>query len=128
MKQRMVLTMAAFLFLAFVHIGVVCAVPPPPPVGQLTDKVYNVMNPRGLMAPIPYVGLAPRLTTLQGKTVVVNQGEADAVIMPALLERLRAAYPTTNFIYVAVSSFGPDTIEQQFLTNKPDAIIRGVAW
>jgi hypothetical protein len=128
MRQRVVLVMVASLLLILAHLGRASAAPPQPPVGQLTDKVYNVINPRGLIAPIPFVGLSPRLSTLDGKTILVNQGEADAVIMPALIDRLRATYPNTNWIYVAVSSFGPDTIEPQFLANKPDAIIRGVAW
>jgi hypothetical protein len=128
MKQRIVLGMATFLLFLLIVPMAAWAVPPPPPVGQLTDKVYNIVNPRGQMAAIPFVGLSPRLSTLEGKTIVVNQGEADAIIMPALIERLRASYPTTNWIYVAVSSFGPDTIESQFLASKPDAIIRGVAW
>jgi hypothetical protein len=128
MNRKVVLVAAICVGLAMSHVAWVHAGPPVPPVGTVNDKIYNILDPRGLVSPIPYVGLAPRLTSIAGKTILVDQGEADAIIMPALYQQLKATYPSTNWLYVAVSSFGPSAIEPEYLASKPDAIIRGVAW
>jgi hypothetical protein len=73
-------------------------------------------------------GLAPRLDTLDGKTIYVQQGEADPVIMPALAEHLAKNYTKTTWVYYKpTSSFvvsAPDD------TTKADAkaTICGIAW
>ena len=112
---------------------------PIPPVGSATDTIYNVLDPRGIAAPVNFVGLAPRLTTLVGKKILVDQGEADPVIMPALWARLTAEHPEITWFHEVSSSFGPTSVESTaddagapFWTKATgpliDAIIRGNAW
>lgn len=91
------------------------------------EKTYRCLNPRGDFIPVKIHSLALRLDTLEGKTIYVNQGEADPVIMPALIKRLRADYPGTTWKYLARSDFGPDTPEEEVLKGA-DAVIRGVSW
>jgi hypothetical protein len=129
--KGIVVAIVCLAFLAFATL--VSAGPPAPPSGSAADKIYSVLNPRGIQPTVKYVGLSPRLTSLAGKTIVVDQGEADPVIMPALYDRLKATYPEVNWIYTAVSSFGPEAVEADYYDSvhkKPlvDAIIRGNAW
>jgi hypothetical protein len=90
---------------------------------------YKVLNPAG----IPIVeqpemhGLAPRLDTLDGKTILFYQTEANDLLMPALLEQLEADYPTTTFDVIYTQAYGESTpTEEQIATY--DALIRGVSW
>ena len=90
--------------------------PPPPPAPPVTpvtpapapvvvpapagEPVYNVLDPRGIEPERELFPLAPRLDTLEGKTVnVINLhgGNEDAymTIVPAL----KAAVPTCNVVY-----------------------------
>ena len=75
----------------------------------------------------PCVGLASRLDKLEGKTIYVNMGEADPVIMPALYNRLNRDYPNVNWKWIGTNEFGPSTPEKEVLENA-DAVIRGLAW
>ena len=96
--------------------------------GSVTqDKQYNVLSPRGIQPAIEISSLAPRLDSVVGKTVYINQGEADPVIMPALWERLNEEYPDTDWVLIATSGFGPATPEPDVLESA-DAVIRGIAW
>ena len=63
------------------------------------DKKYNVLDPTGIFLPVQTKALAPRLDTIDGKTIYVVQGEADAVIMPALIDTLKKNYPKTNWVF-----------------------------
>jgi hypothetical protein len=101
---------------------------PTTPAASATDKKYNDLNPRGIPQPVNIVGLAPRLTTLDGKKIYVVQGEADPVVMPALNDRIKADYPKANIIYYQPqSSFGPNAPDATTLADA-NAVIRGVGW
>jgi hypothetical protein len=91
------------------------------------EKSYNCLSPIGVQPPINIVPLSPRLDTIKGKTIYVNQGEADPVIMPALWDRLNKDYPDTNWKLIASSSFGPAAPEDEVKQNAK-AVIRGNAW
>jgi hypothetical protein len=91
------------------------------------DQVYNCVSPRGIQLPVTIKTLAPRIDTLEGKVVYVNQGEADPIIMPALWERVQKDYPKTTWKYIASSGFGPNTLEDEVKTSAK-AVIRGIAW
>ena len=105
-----------------------------------TDKSYNAINPTGVFIPVQTKALSPRLTTIEGKTIYVCQGEADPVIMPALYKMLVKNYPKTNFIYYDRSDFGPtrpgtggvatstNQPEDPDIMKKVDAVIRGNGW
>lgn len=107
----------------------------PTPITQIVekDKSYNVINPTGIFKPVQTQGLAPRLNTIDGKTIWVDGGEADPVIWPALIERLKKDYPKTTWVYLVVSTYGPAAPEDEVLgkvagKNKADAVIRGNGW
>jgi hypothetical protein len=91
------------------------------------DRKYNWLSPQGVQLPVQVSGLAPRLTTFDGLTIYVNQGEADPIIMPALWERVQKDYPKTTWKYIATSSFGPNTPETEVLETAK-AVIRGISW
>lgn len=101
------------------------ATPKPSPMG--VELTYNCLNPQGSFVPVTISALAPRLDTIDGKLIYVNQGEADPVIMPALWERVQKDYPKTDWKYIAVSSFGPTAVEAD-VRAAADAVIRGIAW
>lgn len=81
--------------------------PTPSNTPQTVKETYNALDPTGIFVPVQTQGLAPRLDTIDGKTIYVCQGEADPVIMPALYKALVAKYPKTTFIYYDRSDFGP---------------------
>jgi hypothetical protein len=133
MRRKRALLVAVFFVFTLALVGWVQAAPPSPPSGSTQDKIYNVLDPRGIQPSVKYVGLAPRLTSLTGKNILVDVGEADAVIMPVLYQRLKATYPDVNWLYTEVSSFGPSSVEAAYYDSKNkkplvDAIIRGNAW
>jgi hypothetical protein len=133
MSRKSMFLSSVFFIIAVALASWANAAPPAPPSGSATDKIYNVLDPRGIQPVVKYVGLAPRLTSIAGKTILVDQGEADPVIMPALYERLKTTYPEVNWLYVGLSSFGPEAVEADYydsVNKKPlvDAIIRGNAW
>jgi hypothetical protein len=105
----------------------------PTVVTKTVDPVYQCLSPRGVQPPVMTSALAPRLTTLDGKLIYVNQGEADPVIMPALWTRVQKDYPKVTWKLIASSSFGSSAPEDEVLgkaagTKKADAVIRGIAW
>jgi len=104
------------------------------------DRKYNVVDPTGVFKPVETKALTPRLDTIDGKTIYVCQGEADPVIMPALIKRLIKDYPKTTFIYYDRSDFGPSTpgtggassstnqVEDPNILKKVQGVIRGIGW
>jgi hypothetical protein len=104
------------------------------------DRKYNVVDPTGIFKPVQTQALTPRLDTIDGKTIYVCQGEADPVIMPALIKRLIKDYPKTKFLYYDRSDFGPTrpgTGGASSSTNQPEdpdilkkvqGVIRGIGW
>lgn len=100
------------------------------------EKTFNCLNPVGIQPPVTIVPLSPRLDTIVGKTIYIVQGEADPIIMPALVTALQQKYPTTFFnYYQPSSSFGPtapdDTMKAASKadgTGGANGIIRGNAW
>ena len=108
--------------------------------GSTEDKEYRALNPTGIFIPVETSGLAERLDTIEGKTIYVCQGEADPVIMPALIIALRNEYTGTTWIYYDRSDFGPsrpgtggaatstNQPEDPDILDKVDAVIRGNGW
>ncbi len=91
------------------------------------EKSFACLSPIGIQPPVQISPLAPRLDKFDGKTIYVNQGEADPVIMPALWERVQKDFPKTTWKYIATSSFGPASPEQE-VRDTADAVLRGIAW
>ena len=95
---------------------------------SVEDKTYRVVNPVGEFIPVETQPLAPRLDTIDDKTIYIIQGEADPVIMPALAEEMPRQYPNTTFVYYQpVSSFGPNAPDET-TEAEADGIIRGNGW
>jgi hypothetical protein len=105
----------------------VTATPTTTKAAEATDKKYNCLSPRGVQLPVDTKPLAKRLTTLEGKHIWLTQAEADAVIMPALFERLKKDYPKTTFDRTTSAARGPQKLTDDQLKTC-DAIIQGIAW
>jgi hypothetical protein len=103
-------------------------VPTPTPQVIYKDTVYNALNPAGDFAPVQTKTLAARLTTLDGQLIYVVQGEADPVIMPALIDRLKKDYPKTNWNFYSPSSGFGLTAPDATMKADAKATIRGVGW
>ena len=90
------------------------------------DKVYKCLNPVGIELPVKTYPLAPRLDTLDGKTIHISiTGEPDITI--PLEKKLRADYPNVN--WTQKKSYMPMPV---YLTDEEmkttDAIILAVCW
>jgi PBP1b-binding outer membrane lipoprotein LpoB len=131
------------LIALFVSVGLVlalvlsgCAAPEPEVVEKTVEKTvtetvevektYQCLNPKGDFIPVELNPLAPRLDNLDGKKILYYQSEANPVMMPILLERLRADHPTSTFDVILTEQFGEGTPTEEQLTY--DAIIRGISW
>ena len=99
----------------------------PQVVEKVVEPVYKVLNPAGSRIPVECSPLAPRLDTLAGKKILYYQSEANPVIMPPLLVRLKKEYPTTTFDVLYTEAYGLSTpTEEQ--TKTYQAVIRGISW
>ncbi len=94
---------------------------------KVKDAIYRVLNPRGIAPKVDTKSLAPRLDTLDGKTIWISQAEADPVIMPALIERLKKEYTKTTWETKVTSSTGPIELSADEM-KKAQALIQGNAW
>ena len=90
------------------------------------DKVYKFLNPKGNELPVQTYPLAPRLETLDGKTVHLSiTGEPDITI--PLEKRLKGDYPSVN--WTVKKTYMPSPVyltEEEIKTT--DAVILGVCW
>ncbi len=63
------------------------------------ESKITVVNPRGTPPPIRLVPMAPRLDTLDGKTIyVINIGFGDT-FLPEVQKVMAEKYPKTNWIF-----------------------------
>ena len=90
------------------------------------DKVYKFLSPVGIELPVKLYPLAPRLDTLEGKTIHFSiTGEPDITI--ALDKLLKAEYPNVN--WTQKKSYTPMPVylsDEEMKTT--DAVILGVCW
>ena len=112
---------------------VVTVTPTQTPQVVTKDKTYNVLNPEGLFVPVQTSALAPRLDTIEGKTIYIWQGESDPVIGPALYPLMQKLYPKTDWKYVGVSGTGLSAPEDEVLgkvagKKKADGVARLNGW
>ena len=90
------------------------------------EKTFKCLNPVGIQEPVDTVGLAPRLKSLEGKTVHLSIcGEAD--IWVPLEKKLKTEHPDVNWTVKKRFHIVPDelTAEERKTT---DAVILGVCW
>jgi len=90
------------------------------------DKVYKFLSPVGTELPVKTYPLAPRLDTIDGKTIHFSiTGEPDVTI--ALEKKLRADYPNVN--WTQKKSYTPMPVmlsDEEMKTT--DAVILAVCW
>jgi hypothetical protein len=139
LKKRnfMVFLISTFLILVLIATGCVVnaanlkQTDPTNPTSQTAatkEKTYNCLNPLGIQPPVTIVPLSARLTTMDGLTIYIVQGEADPIIFPALYPALQTKFPKTTWnYYLPGSSFGPSTPDDQ-TKAEAKAVLRGVAW
>jgi len=87
---------------------------------------YKFLSPLGIEDEIETIPLAPRLTSLEGKTIHFSiTGEPDLTIY--LDRQLREAYPQVN--WTSKKSYTPTPVrltEEEMKTT--DAVILAVSW
>jgi len=87
---------------------------------------YKFINPTGKQKAVDTHPLAPRLDSLDGKTIVFSAaGEAD--VMNPLWERVQKDYPNVNWIKKQVYTTNPLEITEEE-KKTCDGLIQGVAW
>jgi hypothetical protein len=92
----------------------------------MPEKKYNFLNPGGIEEEVEFVPLAPRLKSLEGKTIhFCRTGEPDVTI--PLEKQLKEAYPQVNWTskYSATPTPRRLTPEERKST---DAVILAVSW
>jgi hypothetical protein len=90
------------------------------------DTIYRFLNPKGNELPVQTYPLAPRLDTLDGKTIHLSiTGEPDITI--PLEKKLRERYPSVN--WTMKKSYMPNPLQMTDEEIKTtDAVILGVCW
>ncbi|MEK7353455.1 MAG: hypothetical protein AABZ77_02980 [Chloroflexota bacterium] len=90
------------------------------------DTMYKCLNPVGIQVPVDIFPLAPRLDSLDGKTICLSIcGEPDITI--PLEKRLKSDYPDVN--WTTKKSYTPYPVQLSDEEMKTcDGLIEGVAW
>ena len=92
----------------------------------MPEQKYKFLSPLGIEEEVETVGLAPRLTSLEGKTIhFCVTGEPDLTIF--LERQLKAAYPKVN--WTVKKSYVPTPVrltDEEMKTT--DAVILAVSW
>ena len=92
----------------------------------MAEKVFKCLNPVGTQEPVETIGLAPRLTTLEGKTIHLSIcGEPDITI--PLEKRLKSDYPSVNWTVKKTYGVGPVPLSEEE-RKTTDGVILGVCW
>ena len=91
------------------------------------DRVYKCLNPVGINTePVELFPLAPRLKTLDGKTIYISMsGEVETLI--ALQKRLKNEYPDTNWKEKINRGPAPNEITDEEMKTT-DGMILGIAY
>ncbi len=90
------------------------------------DKVYKCLNPVGISIPVELHPLAPRLNTLDGKTIYLSiTGEPDITI--PLEKRLKAKYPNVNLKTKKTYTTNPVELTEEEM-KECDGLIQAICW
>ncbi len=90
------------------------------------EKNYKCLNPVGIDNPIEQFPLAPRLKSLNGKTVHLSIcGEAD--IWVPLEKRLKIDFPDVNWTVNKRFNITPMQLTEEE-RKTTDAVILGITW
>jgi hypothetical protein len=92
----------------------------------VADTVYRCLNPVGIEVPVETFPLAPRLDTIDGKTILISiTGEPDITI--ALERRLKMDYPNVNWMVKKSYTTAPVQMTDEEMKTT-DGVIQGVCW
>ena len=90
------------------------------------DKVYKCLNPVGVQMPVNTFPLAPRIDSLDGKTIHLSIcGEPDITI--PLEKRLKSDYPDVNWTIKKTYGIDPVRLSDEEMKTC-DGLVLGVAW
>ncbi|MBI4296299.1 MAG: hypothetical protein HY667_04185 [Chloroflexi bacterium] len=90
------------------------------------DRVYKCLNPVGISLPVETHPLAPRLNTLDGKTIWLSiTGEPDITI--PLEKRLKSDYPNVNWKTKKTYVTHPVPLSEEEMKTC-DALIQAICW
>ena len=90
------------------------------------DRVYKYLNPTGIREGVDTFPLAPRLRSLDGKTIYISMsGEAETLI--ALQKRLKNEYPNVSWKEKVNRGPAPNVITDEEMKTT-DGMIQGVAY
>ncbi|MAE11342.1 MAG: hypothetical protein QGI51_05260 [Dehalococcoidales bacterium] len=90
------------------------------------DKVYKCLNPVAVQIPVDTSPLAPRLSSLNGKTIHFSiTGEPDITI--PLEKRMKADYPNVNWTVKKTYGINPLTLSDEEMKTT-DGVVLGVCW
>ena len=89
-------------------------------------KVYKCLNPVGTQEPVDLSPLAPRLNSIDGKTIHLSIcGEPDITI--PLEKRLKGDYPDVNWTVKKTYNITPIQLSEEE-RKTTDGVILGVCW
>ncbi len=90
------------------------------------DKVYKCLNPVGIELPVETFALAPRLNSIDGKTIYLSiTGEPDITI--PLERQLKAKYTNTDWKIKRTWGINPVPLSDEELKTC-DGLIMAVCW
>lgn len=94
---------------------------------KTAEPILTVLNPLGTPPPLELKAMAPRLKSIEGKTIyLVDDGYPGSDNLLLEMEKgFRETYPKTNFHYVKKSTFmaQPDPALWAEMKEKADAMI-----
>ena len=90
------------------------------------DKSYKCLNPVGIQEPVDISPIAPRLKSLDGKTIHLSIcGEPDITI--PLEKSLKSNYPDVNWTVKKTYNINPIQLSEEE-RKTTDGVILGVCW
>jgi hypothetical protein len=98
----------------------------------MADRVYRFINPVGIHDPVTVHPLAPRLSALEGKHIVmsVGAGGEQGILIP-LVKMLPQRFPqvkwTIHYAGAHATKEGSIAITEEQMKTA-DGLIRGVVW
>ena len=99
------------------------------PMPVSSEKVeLELLNPKGIIDPPPMVGISPRVTTLEGKTIAMihNNKPGAKTFLDAVEELLKTKYPTATFTHFDTNINLADKPEKyEEMAKSCDAFILG---
>ena len=126
MKWKLSAIVIAVLFLA-PYIGLINPYQPVQAKEPGGEQQITVLNPLGTPPPITLKPMAPRLSSIKGKTIyIVNDGyPGSGTLLKELEKGLKKNYPDTTFVYRDKKSFMSQVDQDLWneMEEKADAMI-----